>query len=216
MVRSGYATVFWDDALAEQLARAITVRILQAAQPTVTWAARAEGMMTNMALVTWLEDALQRYERDRRRYPTLGDFAAELVAALDSVPVDSCMAAPTPGVALVGVAKHRAVVAWLADHSVFRDRALAVGDTVITVDGDSVSAGGLLLPTRQLELAWLQHLPFELGVLDIKRGPNEYQVRAPVSYVARPIVRVPSQSRAAVEALGPRPTCRFVRRQVRR
>jgi hypothetical protein len=216
MVRSGYPTAFWDQALGEQLARAVTVRILQAAQPTITWAARTEAQYTNMALVPWLEDALQRYERDRERYPTLGAFAAELAVALDSVPVDTCQAAPTAGVALVGVAKHRAVVAWLTERSPFRERGLAVGDTVVTVDGDSVSAGGLLLPTRQLELAWSQHLPFEMGILDIKRGPREYQVRAPVRYQPRPIARIASQSRAAVAAQGPLPICRFVRRAIRR
>jgi len=215
MVRSGYPAVFWDQALAEQLARAITLRILEAARPTVTWAARAEALNTNMALVPWLEDALQRYEARRDSFPTLSDFAPRLTAALDSIPVDSCKAAPNPGVALIGVARSRAVVAWIADSSIFRDRGLAVGDTVLTVDGDSVSAGGLLLPTRQLELNWLRHLPVELGILDIKRGRNEYQIRAPVSYVPRPIARVASQSRAAALAQGELPICRWVRRAVR-
>lgn len=216
MVRSGYSSLFWDEALGEQLARALTVRVLAATSPTVTWAARSEALNANMALIPWLEDALARYERERARYRTLSDFAGELRATLDSVPLDTCRAAPLPGVALIGVSRNRAVVGWIADDSPFRPRGLLVGDTVASVDGDSVSAGSLLLPTRQLNLKWAQHLPFELGSLGVRRHGHDYAVSAPVSWRPRAVVRVASQARSAVAPVGGQlPVCRWVTRAIR-
>ncbi len=216
MVRSGYASLFWDQAFAEQLARAVTLRVLAATSPTATWAARSEALNTNMALVPWLEDALARYERERTRYPDLSAFAGELQAALDTVPLDSCRGAPLPGVALIGVARNRAVVGWIADDSPFRGRGLLVGDTVTSVDGDSVSAGSLLLPTRQLNLKWAQHLPYELGILGVRRHGHDYAVSIPVNWVPRTVVRVASQSRTATgRVAGQLPVCRWVTRAIR-
>jgi hypothetical protein len=68
VARVGYTAVFWNEALEEQLARAVTIRILQATSPTITWAARAEALNTAMALVPWLEDRLAIYESDRARW----------------------------------------------------------------------------------------------------------------------------------------------------
>lgn len=216
MVRSGYASLFWDEALGEQLARAVTLRVLATTSPTATWAARSEALNTNMALVPWLEDALSRYERDRTRYPTLSAFAREIRATLDSVPLDSCRAAPLPGVALVGVSRNRAVVGWIAPDSPFRIKGLVVGDTVVSVDGDSVSAGSLLLPTRQLNLKWAQHLPFELAVLGVRRHGRDYTISVPVNWTPRAVVRVASRSRGAVRGADRQlPVCRWVTRAIR-
>ena len=216
MALNGYPPLFWDEELGEQLARAITVRALQNARPTLTWAARTEALTLNMALVPWLEDALERYEKDRARYPDLSAFAGELTAALQQVPMDSCRAAPSPGVALLGVARDRAVVGWLASDSPFRARGLAVGDTVLTIDGDSVSAGGLLTPTRQLYGSFAQHLPAELSQLGVKRGSRIYGVDVPVSWVVRATARVASQARTVnAKVNGEWPICTWVRRAVR-
>jgi hypothetical protein len=216
MARTGYAPVFWDEELGEQLARAITVRALAKARPTLTWAARTEALSNNMALVPWLEDALARYEKDRARYPTLSAFAGELATALDAVPMDSCRAAPSPGVALLGVARDRAVVRWLADDSPFRARGLTVGDTVLTIDGDSVSAGDLLTPTRQLYLTFAQHLPAELATLNVKRGSRVYSVGVPITWVSRATARVASQAPTVNRKVnGEWPICTWVRRAVR-
>lgn len=213
MVRSGYAALFADESVGEQLARAITVRIMRQASPTVLWAARTEALNTNMAMVPWLEDALVRYEAERRRFPTLADFAGELARALDSIPMDSCRAAPSPGVTLVSSGVHRAVVAWLAPTSPFRAKRLLVGDTVLAIDGDSVSAGGLLMPTRQLLYAFSDHLPAELATLDIRRGGHAYTVSVYIDYVTRATVRVASQTRPAAGA--ELPICPWVRRALR-
>jgi len=216
MARTGYPPVFWDDELGEQLARAVTVRALLKARPTLTWAARTEALSLNMALVPWLEDALDRYEKDRARYPTLSAFAGELAAALAAVPMDTCRAAPSPGVALLGVARNRAVVGWLADDSPFRVRGLTPGDTVLTVDGDSVSAGALLTPTRQLYLSFAQHLPAELSALSVKRGPRVYSVDVPITWINRATARVASQVRAVNQRVnGEWPICTWVRRAIR-
>jgi len=211
MARSGYAPIFWDEDLGEQLARAITIRALAAAKPTLAWPLRGEAMEANMALVPWLEDALAVYEKNRATYPTLSDYAPELTRAIAAIPVDSCLAATSPDVALVGVARDRAVVAWIGDRSPFTGRGLVLGDTVIAVDGDSVSAGGLLVPTRQLYLDFEQHLPGELATLTIERGRHVYDVGAPIGWGPRAITRVASQARAAVE-----PICTWVQRAVRR
>lgn len=217
MVRSGYATVLWDDALEEQLARAVTVRILSATNPTLLWAVRADQLQSNMALVPWLEDALLRYEQDRGRFATLSDFAPTLAQALDSIPLDSCRAAPFPDIALVGVDRHRAIAAWVAPSSPFRSRGLREGDTVVAVNGDSVSAGTLMLPSRQLHGAIGQNLPFELGIIGIRRGGREYDVAVPIQWVRRPIVRIASANREAAAQLGgASDACRWVRRVVRR
>ncbi len=124
-------------------------------------------MGANMALVPWLEDALATYEKNRANYPTLSDFAGELTGAIAAIPVDSCRAATSPDVALVGISRDRAVVGWIGDHSPFKARGLLVGDTVVAIDGDSVSAGGMMVPTRQLYLDFSQHLPAELATLTI-------------------------------------------------
>jgi hypothetical protein len=221
MARSGYASLFWEEALAEQLVRAITVRVMAHASPTVTWPARSEGLNANMALVPWLEDALARYEAGMNesppRYRSLTDFADTLLAALRSVPFDSCRAAPSPLVALAGVAKSRALVTWVGEASPFRSRGLRTGDTVLVIDEDSASGGGLLVPTRQLHLAWSQHLPFELGVVVIRRGGREYAISVPINWGPVPAVRVASQSRlAAMGASGELPVCRWVTRALRR
>jgi len=213
MVRSGYAALFADETVGEQLARALTVRIMRQASPTVLWAARTEALNTNMAMVPWLEDALTRYEAARQRFPTLADFAGELAQALDSIPMDSCRAAPSPGVTLVATGVHRAVVAWLAPTSPFRAKRLLVGDTVVAIDGDSVSAGGLLMPTRQLLYAFSDHLPAELATLDIRRGGQAYAVSVYIEYVTRATVRVASQQRPAAGAEPP--ICPWVRRALR-
>jgi hypothetical protein len=216
MARTGYPPVFWDDELGEQLARALTVRALLNARPTLTWAARTEALSLNMALVPWLEDALGRYEKDRARYPTLSSFADELAAALTAVPIDSCRAAPSPGVALIGVARGRAVVGWLADDSPFKARGLAVGDTVLSIDGDSVSAGDLLTPTRQLYLGFAQRLPAELATLGVKRGSRLYSVAVPINWVNRAIAHVASQAPTVNRRVGGEwPICTWVRRAVR-
>ncbi len=198
MAKRGYDGVFWEDIIEEQLARAVTIRMLVQTSPTVTWAARSDALNAGMSLVPWFEDALTRYEGARDTYPTLTDFAPVLAAALDSIPLDACRAAPNPGLVLVGVARHRAVVAWLADDSPYRATNVLAGDTVTAIDGDSVSAGGLLVPTRQLTLAWAQHLPFELGILDIRRGGRDYRASAPISFRTREQVRIASQARDAV------------------
>ncbi len=211
MARSGYAPVFWDEDLGEQLARAITIRALVQARPTLAWPLRGEAMQANMALVPWLEDALAIYEKNRGKYPTLSDYAAELTQAITAIPLDSCRAATSPDVALVGVSRDRAVVAWIGDRSPFKSRGLLLGDTVVAIDGDSVSAGGLMVPTRQLYLDFLQHLPSELASLTIKRGGHVYGVGVPITWSSRAITRVASQARAAVE-----PICTWVQRAVRK
>ncbi len=216
MARAGYAPAFWDEELGEQLARAITVRALRPIRPTLTWAARAEALTTNMQLVPWLEDALGRYEQQRARYPTLADFAGELAAAAAQIPLDSCRAAPSPKVALIGVQRGRAVVGWVGDDSPFRARGLLAGDTVVAIDGDSASAGGLLVPTRQLYLDFLQHLPAELSTLDVLRRGRVYQVTVPIVWGPRAIARVASQSRAVTQRVGGQlPICVWVRRALR-
>jgi hypothetical protein len=216
MARAGYAPALWDIELGEQLARAITVRALSTANRTLTWAARMDALTTNMQLVPWIEDALARYEKDRARYPTLTAFAGQLADAIAAIPVDSCRAAPSPGAMLVGVARGRAVVGWLAKDSPFRARGLLVGDTVTTIDGDNVSAGGLLVPTRQLYLDFAQHLPAELATLDIKRGSRNYEIQVPVNWVPRATARVASQARSATQRVGGElPICIWVRRAIR-
>ncbi len=214
--RMGYAGAFWDDILGEQLARVLTIRILSRARPTLIWAARADALNRDMALVPWFEDVFPEYERDRVRYPTLSAFADRLGAALDSIPLDSCRGAPTPGVILTSSGRHRAVVAWIAPTSPFRGRGLLVGDTVTTIDGDSVAAAEVLLPTRQLALKWANHLPFELGILGIRRGGRDYEIRVPINWEPRAAVRVASQAprvAAPGEAL---PICRWITRALRR
>jgi hypothetical protein len=216
MARAGYPPVFWDEELGEQLARAITVRALNAARPSLTWAARAEALAANMALVPWIEDALGRYEKDRRSYATLSAFAGELEQALTAIPFDSCRAAPSPGVALIGVSRHRAVVGWIAGDSPFGARGLMAGDTVLAMDGDSTSAGGLLVPTRQLYLRFAQRLPGELATLDVKRGSRVYRVEVPINWVSRATARVASQARTATARVkGELPICIWVRRALR-
>ncbi len=216
MPRSGYTPLFWDEMLGEELARAITVRAVYAARPALTWAARTEALSLNMTLVPWIEDALERYEKNRARYPDLSAFADTLAASLAAVPLDSCRATPTPGIGLAGVSRNRAVVQWLADESPFRARGLTIGDTVLTIDGDSVSAGDLLTPTRQLYLVFGQHLPAELATLDVKRGPRLYRVEVPIRWVVRPVPRVASQAPGSVSKVnGEWPICTWVRRAVR-
>jgi hypothetical protein len=218
MARVGYAGLFWDEILGEQLARALTVRILRATSPTVTWAARADALNQGMALVPWLEDVLARYESQRDRYPTLAAFAPDLAAALDTIPLDTCRGAPSPRVGLAGVERHRAVVRWLADDSPFRAARLLEGDTVLTIDGDSVAGNELLLPTRQLNLKWSQHLPFELGTMTIRRRGRSYGVSVPINWIPRRAVRIASQARSAVQAPGDTvpPICRWITRARRR
>ena len=216
MARAGYAPALWDIELEEQLARAITARALGTANRTLTWAARMDALSTNMQLVPWIEDALARYEKDRARYPTLSAFAGELATDIAAIPLDSCRAAPSPGVALIGVARGRAVVGWLADDSPFKAHGLVVGDTVTTIDGDSVSAGGLLVPTRQLYLDFAQHLPAELSTLGVKRGGRAYELQVPVNWVPRATARVASQARSATQRVGGElPICVWVRRALR-
>lgn len=216
MARSGYSPSFWDEELGEQLARALTVRALFDARPTLTWAARTEALSLNMALVPWIEDALGRYEKNRTRYPTLSAFAGDLAAALAAVPLDSCRASPSPGVTLVGVARSRAVVAWIADDSPFRAAGLAVGDTVLTIDEEGVSGGDLLVPTRQLYKLFSQHLPAELAGLDVKRGGRVYHVEVPINWASRATARVASQARTVHQRVkGELPICTWVRRAVR-
>ncbi len=210
MARAGYAPVFWDETLGEQLARAITIHALVVAKPTLAWPLRSEAMDANMALVPWLEDALGVYEKNRARYPTLSAFAGELTRAIAAIPLDSCRAATSPDVALIGVARNRAVVGWVGDHSPFKSRGLLVGDTVLAIDGDSVSAGGLMVPTRQLYLDFSQHLPAELATISIRRGGHVYGIEVPINWVPRAVTRVASQAHAAVE-----PICTWVQRAVR-
>ncbi|HEY2806205.1 MAG TPA: PDZ domain-containing protein [Gemmatimonadales bacterium] len=212
MARLGYDGIFWDEVLGEQLARTLSIRVMQLTMPTITWAVRNDALTAGMAMVPWLEDALMRYEQHRSQYHTLGDFAGELARVLDSIPTDACKAAPHPGVALVGVARHRAMVGWMADDSPFRAKRLVVGDTVVAIDDDSVSSGGLLTPTRQLNLAWAQHLPYELGILSIRRDGKNYAVSAPIAWVPQVQVRIASQRRVASDSM---PICRWVTRAKR-
>ncbi|HWO88524.1 MAG TPA: DUF4932 domain-containing protein [Gemmatimonadales bacterium] len=217
IARSGYAGAFWDDILSEQLARALTIRILARAAPTLTWAARTEALNQNMPLVPWLEDILSQYESDRQRYPNLSSFAPELGAFLDTIPLDTCRGAPTPGVVLVAAGRHRATVGWIAPSSPFLREGLLVGDTVNTIDGDSVAAADLLLPTRQMALKWSQHLPAELGILGIRRRGRNYAISIPINWENRQAVRVASQARSAVRGPGEEvPICRWIRSAVRR
>jgi len=215
MARIGYEPVFWNEMLEEQLARAFTISIVGTVNPTVTWAARSEAMLsTGMPLVPWFEDVLARYDAHRDSFPDIGALAPALARALDSIPLDSCRGAPNAGAILVGVDRGRAVLSWMAPGSPFRRTNILIGDTVTAIDGEAVSAGGLLLPTRQIAYAWAHHLPFELGVLDIRRGGREYQVRAPVTFDVRRMVRVASQ--AAGAPADTIPICRWNRRALRR
>ncbi len=215
MVRSGYESLFADEAVGEQLARAITVRIMSRTSPSILWAARTEALNANMALVPWFEAALERYEAARERFPTLSAFAGELAAALDSIPMDSCRAAPSPGVALVAAGRNRATVGWMAASSPFRAKGLLVGDTVVAVDDDSISAGGTLIPTRQLLFAFSDHLPAELASIDFRRGGRAYSAQVPIDWVARTTVRVASQAPAARAPGAELPICPWVRRALR-
>lgn len=214
MAKVGYTGVFWDETLGEQLARAVTVRILRATNPTATWAARSDALNGGMALVPWIEDALAQYEARRDSFPTLSAFAERLAAAVDAVPLDTCRGATSPGLAVAGVAHHRGVVTWIAPASPFRAQRLLVGDTVLTIDGDSVAASELALPTRQLNVKWAQHLPAELGMLTIRRGGRTYGLSVPINWERRPAVRVASQSRDAVRAPADSvaPICRWITR----
>ncbi len=211
MARLGYDGVFWDEILGEQLARAISIRLMQITMPTIGWAARSQTLLSpGLAMVPYLEDALIRYEQQRSQYPTLSAYAGELAKAIDAIPMDACQAAPIPGVALVGVDRHRAVVGWLAESSPFRAKRLEVGDTVVAIDGDSVSSVGLLTPSRQANLAWAQHLPYELGILDIRRAGRDYRVQVPINWGPRQQLRIASQARPAPsDSL---PICRWVTR----
>jgi hypothetical protein len=216
MARVGYAGAYWEDILAEQLARALTIRVLGAANPTITWAARAEALNTDMALVPWLEDVLAQYEAARDTFPTLASFAPRLGAALDRVPLDSCRSAPAHGTILAGVEQHRAVVLRMAEHSALRRAGLLLTDTVVAIDGDSISALGLLTATRQLTLKWASYLPYELAEVAVRRRGGMFGVHVPILWEPRFQVRVASQRqvpRAPGEAL---PICRWVRRAVRR
>lgn len=213
MVRSGYGGLFADEVVGEQLARAITVRVMKRASPSILWAARTEALNANMALVPWLEVALERYEAQRERYPTLSSFAGELARTLDSIPTDSCRAAPSAGVALVSAGRHRAVVAWLAPTSPFRAKGLSEGDTAVVIAGDSVSAGNLMLPTRQLMFAFSDGLTAELVTVEFRRNGRVYGASVPISWVTRPTVRVESQQPPAAGA--ELPICSWVRRAVR-
>jgi hypothetical protein len=215
MVRSGYESLFADETVGEQLARAITVRIMSRTSPSILWAARTEALNANMALVPWLEAALERYEAARDRYSSLSAFAGELAKTLDSIPMDTCRASPSPGVALVAAGRNRAVVGWLAPASPFRAKGLALGDTVVSVDDDSVSAGGLLIPTRQLLFAFSDHLPSELASIDFRRGGRTYSAQLPIAWVARATVRVASQAPAPRAAGAELPICPWVRRALR-
>jgi hypothetical protein len=215
MVRSGYESLFADEAVGEQLARAVTVRIMSRTSRSILWAARTEALNSNMALVPWLEAALERYEAARDRFPSLSTFAGELAAALDSIPMDTCRAAPSPGVALVAAGRNRATVGWMAATSPFRAKGLAMGDTVLAVDDDSVSAGGTLIPTRQLVFAFSDHLPAELASIDFRRGGRTYAAQVPIDWVARATVRVASQAPAARAPGAELPICPWVRRALR-
>jgi hypothetical protein len=215
MVHSGYESLFADEAVGEQLARAITVRMMSRASPSNLWAVRTEALNSNMALVPWLEAALERYEAARGTYPTLSAFAGELAKALDAIPMDSCRASPSPGVALVAAGRSRAVVGWLAPDSPFRAKGLAEGDTVVSIDDDSVSAGGLLIPTRQVLFAFSDHLPAELASIDYRRGGHARSAQVPIEWVGRPTVRVASQAPAPRAPGAELPICPWVRRALR-
>lgn len=217
VARSGYAGGLWDQVLGEHLARALTIRILAQAAPTLTWAARTESLNQNMPLVAWLEDILQRYESARDTYPDLSSFAPRLGEFLETIPLDTCRGAATPGLVLVAAGRHRATVGYISPSSPFRNRNLLIGDTINTIDGDSVAASELLLPTRQLALKWSQHLPAELGVIGILRGGREYAISIPIIWQPRHAVRSPYQRRdAALEPGGEIPICRWIRTAVRR
>lgn len=212
IARAGYDAVFWHDVLEEQLASSITVHMI--ASPTLSWAARADAVLgTGRPLAPWFDDVFQHYAAHRDSFPTLSHLAPALAAVLDSVPLENCRGAPNPGVVLVGVDRHRAVIGWLAGDSPFRGSNLLIGDTVTTIDGDSVSGGGLLLPTRQISHAWARHLPFELGVLDIRRGGRVYSARAPITFDVRQQVRISSQAPATSDTVA---VCRWNTRALRR
>lgn len=214
MVRSGYSALFADETVGEQLARAITVRIVSRSSPTILWAARTEAVNTNMALVPWIEAALERYEAQRERYPTLSSFGDELARTLDSIPMDSCRAAPSPGVALVAAGPHRAVVGWIAPESPFRGKGLREGDSVLVVDSDSVSASSLLLPTRQLMFVFSDHLIGELAIVEYRRAGRVWGANVPIDFVVRATVRSPGQAPQVADSVPP--ICVWVRRALRR
>jgi hypothetical protein len=165
--------------------------------------------------VPWLEAALERYEVARAAYPSLSAFAGEMAKALDAIPMDSCRAAPSPGVARVAAGRNRAVVGWLADDSPFRAKGLAAGDTVVAIDDDSVSAGGLLIPTRQILFDFSDHLPAELASIDYRRGGRTASAQVPITWVGRTTVRVASQAPAPRASGAELTICPWVRRALR-
>jgi len=112
------------------------------------------------------------------------------------------------------------VVGWVDRTSPFAPGGLRAGDTVISIAEDSVSAGSLLLPTRQLVLKWAQHLPYELSYLGIRRAGGTYAISAAVVWGLRQQVRIASQARSAVAVpagtpVDSLPICRWVTRAIR-
>ncbi|MGD0013216.1 MAG: hypothetical protein ABSD56_02140, partial [Bryobacteraceae bacterium] len=84
------------------------------------------------------------------------------------------------------------------------------------IDGDSVSAGDLLTPTRQLYLTFAQHLPAELAALNVRRGARTYSVNVPIDWVSRATAHVASQAPTVNRRVsGEWPICTWVRRAVR-
>ena len=211
MVRSGYAPLFADEALGEQLARAITVRIMRAAQPHRPLGGAHRGPQHQHgagAVARGRADALRGGARRATRASPR--FAGELARTLDSIPMDSCRAAPSPAWRWSALA---CTAPWWRGSRPPRRSApsgLLVGDTVVAVDGDSVSAGGLLMPDAPAALRLLRPPPRRAGHLDIRRGGRVYGIQIPINWGMRAVTRVASQSRAAVE-----PICTWVRRAVR-
>jgi len=90
---------------------------------------------------------------------------------------------------------------------------LSEGDTALVIAGDSVSAGSLMLPTRQLMFAFSDGLTAELVTVEYRRNGRVYGASVPIDWVTRTTVRVASQQPRAAGAEPP--ICPWVRRAVR-
>jgi hypothetical protein len=86
---------------------------------------------------------------------------------------------------------------------------------VVAIDDDSVSAGGLLIPTRQLLFAFSDHLPAELASIEYRRGGRTVSAQVPIDWVPRATVRVASQAPAPRATGAELAICPWVRRALR-
>lgn len=111
----------WDTVVAESVLRAVGVRYALAhGGPSAARSATAAEVAAGFPWVLVLADALARYEADRARYPTFGDFAVELAAVLTVIAAEEAARAdnrptvvsitPRPGAADVDPATPALVV----------------------------------------------------------------------------------------------------------